>query len=94
MLSRWTKAAIARYGAPEDSRRDNGPEVIASCMQDCSRAREIKALYIKPREPLENGTLTSLRTSCAMDTCRDESVTRLAIPGFPVTTAIGRRNRR
>jgi hypothetical protein len=37
---------------PEHLRSDNGPEFIASCMQDWLKAQEIKTLYIKPREPI------------------------------------------
>ncbi len=49
------EAAIARYGAPEHRRSDNGPEFIASRMQDWLKAQEIKTLYIKPGSPWENG---------------------------------------
>ena len=42
------EAAIARYGVPEHLRSDNGPEFIASCIQDWLKAQEIKTLYLKP----------------------------------------------
>jgi putative transposase len=62
------EAAIARYGMPEHLRSDNGPEFIASCIQDWLKAQEIKTLYIKPGSPLENGHIESfhgkLRDEC------------------------------
>ena len=61
------EAAIARYGAPEHLRSDNGPEFIATCMQDWLKAQEIKTLYITPGSPWENGHIESFMTSCAMN---------------------------
>jgi transposase InsO family protein len=65
------EAAIARYGAPEHLRSDNGPEFIASCMQNWLKAQEIKTLYIKPGSPWENGHIESLH-----DKLRDECLNR------------------
>jgi hypothetical protein len=39
----------------EDLRSDNGPELIAFCIQDWLKAQAIKTLYIKPGSPWENG---------------------------------------
>ena len=61
------EAAIARYGSPEHLRSDNGPEFIATCMQDWLKAQEIKTLYITPGSPWENGHIESFMTSCAMN---------------------------
>ena len=61
------EVAIARYGVPEHLRSDNGPEFIASCMQDWLKAQEIKTLYIKPGSPWENGHIESFH-----DKLRDE----------------------
>lgn len=65
------EAAIARYGAPEHLRSDNGPEFIAYAIQDWLRAREIKTLYIRPGSPWENGHIESYH-----DKLRDECLNR------------------
>ena len=65
------EAAIARYGAPEHLRSDNGPEFIATCMQDWLKAQEIKTLYIRPGSPWENGHIESFH-----DKLRDECLNR------------------
>ena len=61
------EAAIARYGVPEHLRSDNGPEFIASCMQDWLKAEEIKTLYIKPGNLGKTGILRASTTSFAMN---------------------------
>ena len=71
MSLQWSKAAIARYGAPEHLRSDNGPEFIATCMQDWLKAQEIKTLYITPGSPWENGHIESFH-----DKLRDECLNR------------------
>ena len=53
------EAAIARSGAPGHLRSDNGPEFIASCMQQRLKAQSIKTLYIKLGSPWENGPIES-----------------------------------
>ena len=65
------KAAIARYGAPEHLRSDNGPEFIAYAIQDWLQAAGIKTLYIKPGSPWENGHIESFH-----DKLRDECLKR------------------
>ena len=65
------EAAIARYGSPEHLRSDNGPEFIATCMQDWLKAQEIKTLYIRPGSPWENGDIESFH-----DKLRDECLNR------------------
>ena len=65
------EAAIARYGAPGHLRSDNGPEFIASCMQDWLKAQGIKTLYIRPGSPWENGHIESFH-----DKLRDECLNR------------------
>jgi putative transposase len=65
------EAAIARYGAPQHLRSDNGPEFIASCMQDWLKAQEIKTLYITPGSPWENAHIESFH-----DKLRDECLNR------------------
>ena len=47
------EAAMARYGVPEHLRSDNGPEFIAYAIQDWLKARQVKAIYIKPGSPWE-----------------------------------------
>jgi transposase InsO family protein len=65
------EAAIARYGAPQYLRSDNGPEFIAYAIQDWLKGRAIKTLYIKPGSPWENGHIESFH-----DKLRDECLNR------------------
>jgi putative transposase len=65
------EAAIARYGAPEHLRSDNGPEFIAYAIQDWLKERQIKTLYINPGSPWENGYIESYH-----DKLRDECLNR------------------
>jgi putative transposase len=65
------EAAIARYGAPQHLRSDNGSEFIAYAIQDWLKAREIKTLYIRPGSPWENGHIESFH-----DKLRDECLNR------------------
>lgn len=58
------EAAIARYGAPEHLRSDNGPEFIAYCIHDWLAEQQIKTLYIKPGSPWENGHIESFHDKC------------------------------
>ena len=61
------EAAIARYEMPEDLRSDNGPEFIASCMQDWLRVQAIKR-STSSREALgKTGILRAFTTSFAMN---------------------------
>jgi transposase InsO family protein len=65
------EAAIARYGAPEHLRSDNGPEFIAYAVQDWLERTGIKTMYIKPGAPWENGHIESFH-----DKLRDECLNR------------------
>lgn len=65
------EAAIARYGAPEHLRSDNGPEFIAYAIQDWLKERQIKTLYIRPGSPWENAHIESFH-----DKLRDECLNR------------------
>jgi len=65
------EAAMERYGAPEHLRSDNGPEFIAYAIQDWLKAKEVKALYIQPGSPWENGHIESFH-----DKFRDECLNR------------------
>ena len=62
------EAAIARYGAPEHLRSDNGPEFTAYAIRDWLRKAAIKTIYITPGSPWENGYIESfydkLRNEC------------------------------
>ena len=59
--------AIGRYGAPGHIRSDNGPEFIACAIQDWLEEKKIKAIYIEPGSPWENGHIESFH-----DKFRDE----------------------
>ena len=65
------EAAVARYGAPEHLRSDNGPEFIACVVQDWLKESGIKTMYIKPGAPWENGHIESFH-----DKLRDECLNR------------------
>jgi len=65
------EAAIARYGAPEHIRSDNGPEFIAYAIQDWLEKASIKTIYITPGSPWENGHIESFH-----DKLRDECLNR------------------
>ena len=65
------EGAIARYGAPEHIRSDNGPEFIANAVQEWLRKTAIKTLYITPGSPWENGHIESFH-----DKLRDECLNR------------------
>lgn len=65
------ESAIARYGAPEYLRSDNGPEFIAYAIQDWMSKSQIKTIYIKPGSPWENGYIESFH-----DKLRDECLNR------------------
>lgn len=65
------ETAIARYGAPEHVRSDNGPEFIAYAIQDWLAQANIKTIYIRPGSPWENGHIESFH-----DKLRDECLNR------------------
>ncbi|MBC2592638.1 IS3 family transposase [Ruficoccus amylovorans] len=46
--------AIAKHGAPEHIRSDNGPEFIATATKDYLESKRIKTLYIEPGSPWQN----------------------------------------
>lgn len=62
---------IARHGAPEHIRSDNGPEFVAYAIQDWLEQKQIKTLYIKPGSPWENAYIESFH-----DKLRDECLNR------------------
>jgi len=59
------EAAIARYGAPEHIRSDNGPEFISYAIGDWLEHAKIKTLYIRPGSPWKTVTSKASMTSCA-----------------------------
>ena len=65
------EGAIERYGTPEHIRSDNGPEFIAYAIQDSLEQNQIKAIYIAPGAPWENGHIESFH-----DKLRDECLNR------------------
>jgi len=65
------EGAIERYGTPEHIRSDNGPEFIAYAIQDWLKENQIKAIYIEPGAPWENGHIESFH-----DKLRDECLNR------------------
>lgn len=63
--------AMARYGAPEHLRSDNGPEFIAYAIQDWLKEKNVKTIYITPGSPWENAYIESFH-----DKMRDECLNR------------------
>ena len=53
------QGAIARHGAPEHIRSDNGSEFIAKELQHWLAAAQIKTIYIEPGSPWQNGFVES-----------------------------------
>jgi len=56
---------------PQHLRSDNGPEFIAYAIQDWLKQKQVKAIYIKPGSPWENGHIESFH-----DKLRDELLNR------------------
>jgi hypothetical protein len=50
--------AMAQYGVPDYIRSDNGPEFIAKKVQQGLKVHHIKAIYIDPSSPWQNGKTT------------------------------------
>ena len=48
-----------QYGVPGHIRSDNGPEFIAKALQAFLRSHAVKALYIAPGSPWQNGIIES-----------------------------------
>ena len=51
--------AIEEHGAPEYIRSDNGPEFIATAIQQWLKDKGIKTIYIDPGSPWQNGYVES-----------------------------------
>ncbi len=65
------EAAMERYGVPAHIRSDNGPEFIAYAIADWLSIKKVKAIYITPGSPWENGFVESFH-----DKLRDEFLNR------------------
>ena len=50
---------IARHGAPDHIRSDNGPEFVAKSLQQWLAEEMIRTLYIEPGCPWQNGFVES-----------------------------------
>ena len=68
---RVVEEAIARHGAPQHIRSDNGPEFIAYAMRDWLRDQQVATIYIKPGAPWEQAWVESFH-----DKLRDELLNR------------------
>lgn len=55
----WLQQAIAKHGAPEFLRSDNGSEFIAKIVQRWLKENHIKTIYIEPASPWQNGFVES-----------------------------------
>lgn len=55
----WLQQAIARHGAPEYLRSDNGSEFIARIVQRWLKESRVKTIYIEPGSPWQNGFVES-----------------------------------
>ncbi len=54
--------AMIQYGVPGYIRSDNGPEFIATKVQRWLRDNQIKAIYIDPGSPWQNGYIESFHS--------------------------------
>jgi transposase InsO family protein len=50
---------FVRRGVPDHIRSDNGPELTAEQVRDWLQRVEVKALFIEPGSPWENGNIES-----------------------------------
>jgi len=55
----WLQRAIQEHGAPAYLRSDNGPEFIATLVQQWLKENGVKTLYIEPGSPWQNGFVES-----------------------------------
>ena len=55
----WLQQAIAKHGAPEYLRSDNGSEFLAKLGQRWLKENRIKTIYIEPASPWQNGFVES-----------------------------------
>jgi len=51
----WLQQAVAKHGAPEFLRSDNGSEFIAKIVQRWLKEHRIKTIHIEPGSPWQNG---------------------------------------
>jgi putative transposase len=58
----WLAELFAMRGVPQHIRSDNGPEFVAKAIQRWLKQLEIKALYIEPGCPWENGYAESFHS--------------------------------
>jgi transposase InsO family protein len=65
--------AIARHGAPEYIRSDNGPEFIARIIQKWLKDNHIKTIYIDPGCPWQNGYAESFNSRFRVE-CLDREL--------------------
>ena len=63
--------AMIQYGVPGYIRSDNGPEFIAAKVQQWLVNNQIKAIYIDPGSPWQNGYIESFHSRF-----RDECLSR------------------
>ena len=63
--------AMIQYGVPGYIRSDSGPEFIATKVQQWLRDNQIKAIYIDPGSPWQNGYIESFHSRF-----RDECLSR------------------
>ena len=64
--------SMATCGVPEHIRSDNGSEFVAQKIQQWLREHQIKALYIDPGIPWQNGYIESFHSRF-----RDECLNRV-----------------
>ncbi|VWX54442.1 hypothetical protein NOVOSPHI9U_620028 [Novosphingobium sp. 9U] len=67
-------------GPPAHIRSDNGPEFIATAVQQWLARTGVKTLYITPGSPWENGYCESFNGSCATSCSTARSSTRRQKP--------------
>ena len=79
--------AIKEHGAPEFIRSDNGPEFIAKAIQNWLKERNIKAIYLYPGCPWQNGYVESFNDKFQRECLNRELIYTLSgsrvVPGPP-----------
>ena len=76
-------------GVPEHIRSDNGPEFIATAVQDWITAVGAKTAYIAPGSPWENGYMRASMLACATNSSTARSSTRSKRPGSSWKAGVG-----
>ena len=69
--------AMAQYGVPDYIRSDNGPEFIATIVQQGLKDHHLKTIYIEPGSPWQNGYIENVHSRLGDECLRREMLLNL-----------------